>query len=61
MGIPAVMKPHSNTDVNAEWLLWSHSAEQSGRLTSVRLLLVCVCSVLTQPYIFIALYILFSA
>lgn len=30
MGIPAVMKPHSNTDVNAEWLLWSHSAEQSG-------------------------------
>lgn len=30
MGIPAVMKPHSNTDVGAGWLLWSHAAEQVG-------------------------------
>lgn len=62
MAIPAVMKPQSNTGVSVEWLLWSHSAQQRGRLTSVRLLLVCVqtCAVLTQSYIYCFLYIYFQ-
>lgn len=62
MRIPAVAKLqlHSNTDVSAEWLLWSHSAEQSGRRWPVCGLSWCVCVSFTDAAIYFLLFLYYS-